>query len=176
MTINAFHIVTSIHDSRTSQRMIDYKARQRRFGGIRPYPYVFPMTDDEEELIAATVCDLVEELNLTITAFNLCRDHMHLVLVCDPDDVSKIVHRIKGRTARVCNAHRANKGINPLDVTLLKDKSTAFWTQKFGCNPIRSALQYRNTVRYIVNNRIKHKLPENTSLQNIINKFLRSIS
>ena len=176
MTISAFHIVTSIHDSRTSQRMIDYKVRQRRFFGIRPYPLVFPLTAEEEVLIAETVAGLVEELGLVITAFNLCRDHMHMVLVCEPEEVPKIMHRIKGRTARACNAYRANKGINPLDRTLLKDKSTAFWTQKFGCKPIRSARQYRNTTRYILNNRMKHNLPENLKLQSVITKFIRSIS
>lgn len=187
----AFHLVTAVHDSRTSQRMIDYKSRERRFGGIKPHPEVFPMTSDEEELIARTVSEIVSEDRLEIVAFNLCRDHMHLLVICIPDDVPKIMRRIKGKTARVCNASKmcgthtydANKGIHPLDAQHarnaknkptppLKDGSTPFWTQKYGCNPISSAEQYYNTISYIRNNRAKHRLPENPRLQELIDGFL----
>lgn len=187
-----YHITTAIHDSRTSQRMIDYKARQRRFGGVVPYPEVFPLSDIEEVIIAEVVRDLIKELSFEIRAFNVCRDHMHLIVVCEPEEVSKIMHRIKGKTARACNLYRkpispsGNKGINPLDVyihpyvsanqrefptSLLKDKSTPFWTQKFGCKIINSSRQYRNTVRYIENNRTKHKLSPNPQLAYVIREI-----
>lgn len=110
----AYHIVTSLHDSRTSSRMIEYRARERRFFGTKPYQEVYPLTFEEEVLIAQTVRDLVQELDWRIAAFNCCRDHIHLLVVCEEEDVTKIMHRLKGRTARVCNAHRAAKGINPL--------------------------------------------------------------
>src|SRR5690606_13681617 len=99
-------------------------------------------------------------------ALNVCRDHMHLLVRCNAEDVSKIMHRIKGRTARVCNAHRAAKGINPLDATggryeprVLKDRSIPFWTQKYHCKRIKTTDQLVNTLVYIRNNRLKHQLP-----------------
>lgn len=175
----AYHITTSIHDSRTSDRMIKYFARERRFGGTKPYPEVYYLTEREEELITGIVKDLVNELDLRIAAFNICRDHMHLLLVCEESEVSGIMHRIKGRTARVCNAYRAQyarvKGINPLDAyipTVLKDKSTPFWTQKFGCKPIVSQTQFWNTYNYIFRNRAKHGLPDNPRLKAMIVLFL----
>ncbi len=188
----AYHITTAIHDSRTSQRMIDYCARERRFDGEKPLPDVNYMSKEIEELIAVTVSEIVNEEKLTIAAFNLCRDHMHILLVCAEDEVPKIMHKVKGRTARVCNKWIANnngnlhnKGINPLDdkcnpldgkysTTKLKDGSTPFWTQKYGCNPIKTSEHYWNTVNYIEKNKVKHNLPNNPKLQAIIQCFVKS--
>lgn len=183
----AYHITTAIHDSRTSQRMIDYQARQRRFDGKKPLPDVNYMSKEIEELIAITVSEIVKVNNLNIAAFNLCRDHMHILLVCAEDEVPKIMHKIKGRTARVCNkwiAHNnenLHKMGNPLDAldgkhstTKLKDGSTPFWTQKYGCNPIKTSEHYWNTVNYIEKNKVKHNLPNNPKLQAIIQCFVKS--
>lgn len=172
-----FHITASLHDSRTSKRMIEFSARQKRFGGQKPKALIFPLKRSEEELIATTVEDLVNEFDLSIPAFNLCWDHMHLVLYCCADEVPVIMHKIKGRTARECNKLRAStgnfppKGINPLGRTVLKDKSTPFWSQKYYCKPITSELQLKNTINYIVNNKVKHGLPENNELEKIISRF-----
>lgn len=190
----AYHLTTAIHDSRTSQRMIDYRARERRFNGKKPLPDVNYMSSKIEELIAITVSEIVSEEKLNIAAFNLCRDHMHILLVCAEDEVPKIMHKIKGRTARVCNKWIALnndnlqnignpliKGINPLDAlddkrntTKLKDGSTPFWTQKYGCNPIKTSEHYWNTVNYIEKNKVKHNLPNNPKLQAIIQCFVKS--
>jgi hypothetical protein len=43
-TKTAFHITTALHDSRTSQRMIDYKVREKRFNGTLPEPQIFLRT------------------------------------------------------------------------------------------------------------------------------------
>jgi REP element-mobilizing transposase RayT len=168
----AFHITTALHDSRTSDRMVKYKARERRFEGTKPDPEVFPMTKEEEELIASTVADIVREDKLNIAAFNLCWDHMHILLVCEEEDVPKIMHKIKGRTARACNMLR-NKGINPLDV-LHKDGSTPFWTQKYGCKPVTTEEHFWNTYNYIENNKVKHDLPKNPKLEKIIFGFVKT--
>jgi REP element-mobilizing transposase RayT len=167
-----FHITTSLHDSRTSERMIKYKARERRFEGTKPDPEVFPMTKEEEELIATTVADIAKEDNLNIAAFNLCWDHMHILLVCEEEEVPKIMHKIKGRTARACNVLR-NKGINPLDA-IRKDGSIPFWTQKYGCKPITSDDQFWNTYNYIEKNKVKHDLPKNPKLEKIILGFVKT--
>jgi hypothetical protein len=247
LSVFGFHVTTAIHDSRTSPRMVKYKVRQMRFHGKKPEAEVFPMTEPQEELIAHTVAKITEKEGLKIAAFNLCRDHMHLLLLCSREEVPGIMRRIKGRTARVCNqademafaaclarrcAH-TNKGINPLvpracacarpcmcppgydrcsDVcdgscadtrhcgcskgaagsasdaesnpatavshtspnTMLKDGSRPFWTQKYGCKPIRSEKQLFNTIRYIQRNREKHRLPPNEALVSIIQSFVIS--
>lgn len=174
-----FHLTTNLHDSRTSRRMILYRARERRFHGTLPYPDVYYMSAEEEFLIAKEVLSLSTEMGFVVVALNLCRDHMHLLVYCTGDEVPKIMHRVKGRTSRACNAHRAVKGINPLDATggkyeprTLKDKSIPFWTQKYHCKVIRNSDQLLNTINYIRNNRKKHGLPINPALQNVIDNQL----
>lgn len=177
-----FHLTTNLHDSRTSSRMVIYKARERRFNGTLPYPDVYYMSMEEEVLIAKEVFLLSKELDFEVITLNVCRDHMHLLVYCERDEVPKIMHRVKGRTARVCNAYRAakNKGINPLETLdatngkyeprTLKDKSIPFWTQKYHCKVICNPDQLRNTIAYIRNNRKKHGLSINPALQNLIDK------
>ncbi|MDR0802810.1 transposase [Fluviicola sp.] len=172
-----FHLTTNIHDSRTSARMITYRARERRFNGTLPYPEVYYMSMEEEFLVAREVFILAKELEFELVAMNVCRDHMHLLVYCDEEKVSKIMQRVKGKTARVCNAHRATKGMNPLDATRgvyeprkLKDKSIPFWTQKYHCRRIRSTDQLSNTLAYVENNREKHGLPFNSALQELIDQ------
>ncbi|WP_343747894.1 transposase [Fluviicola sp.] len=172
-----FHLTTNIHDSRTSNRMIRYRARQRRFNGTLPYPEVYCMNMEEEYLVAREIFVLVKEMGFGLAALNVCRDHMHLLVYCEEAEVPKIMSRVKGRTARVCNAHRAAKGIHPLDATrgvyeprTLKDKSIPFWTQKYHCRRIRSTDQLSNTLAYVINNRKKHGLSFNSALQELIDQ------
>lgn len=184
-----FHITTSLHDSRTSERMITYKARERRFEGTKPHAEVFPMTKEEEELIAQTVAEIVKEDNLNIAAFNLCWDHMHILLVCEEEEVPKILQKIKSKTARAVNIFRgktivsekegdhSTKGACSLDETVVYsrgEKQNSLWTQKFGCNPINTDEHFWNTVNYIENNKVKHKLPKNPKLEKIISTFVKT--
>lgn len=179
MNRRPFHVVTSLHDSRTSHRMIDYKARERRFYGTKPFPEIYYLSGEEEVIIAEIVRDLSKALDWKIAAFNCCRDHIHMLVICSEEEIPKIMHRLKGKTARVCNAHRAVKGINPLDATngrytptVLKDKSTPFWTQKYYCKPIPDLEYYWNTVNYINENRVKHGLPDHPKLKSTIESFV----
>ncbi len=153
-----WHITTAIHDSRTSQRMIDYKVREKRAMGTMPEPQINFLTDKDEMVIAETVLVLVKEQNLNILAFNVCKDHIHIVLVCEEEDVNEIVRKIKGRTAREVNL---NNGLQPL-VKEKGEKSIPLWTQKFGCKEIVDENQLVNTINYIKTNRAKHQLPDNS--------------
>lgn len=101
-----WHITTALHDSRTSQRMIDYKVRERRDLGTNPFPNVKYLEQDEEQLITQTVYEITKEDNLNVLAFNVCRDHIHLLLVCEEDEVTRIVQKIKSKTARAVNLKR----------------------------------------------------------------------
>lgn len=154
-----WHITTAIHDSRTSQRMIDYKVREKRAMGTMPEPQVKYLTDNDEMVIAETVAVLVKEQNLNVLAFNVCKDHIHIVLVCEEEELDEIVRKIKGRTAREVNI---SNGIKPL-VQEKNEKSIPLWTQKFGCKEIVDENQLANTIQYIKTNRTKHNLPDNSN-------------
>ncbi|PWA06834.1 Eco57I restriction-modification methylase domain-containing protein [Flavobacterium psychrotolerans] len=159
----AWHITTAIHDSRTSQRMIDYKVREKRAMGTMPKPQIIPLTETEETIIVEQVTKIVIEDNLRVMAFNVCKDHIHLLLVCNEEDVSKIVQKIKAKTAREVNIHRGvttTREHTPLPIEKERgEKQNSLWTQKFGCKEIVDDNQLYNTIEYIRNNRVKHELP-----------------
>ena len=163
----AWHITTAIHDSRTSQRMIDYKVREKRDLGTNPLPTITYLEPEDEAVITETIAEIVKEKKLNLLQYNICKDHMHLVLVCEEDELATIMQHIKGKTAR---KHNSNKGINPL-VQKENEKSVPLWTQKYGCNEITTPLQLQNTIEYVKNNRTKHSLPPHSkpTLQNIEN-------
>lgn len=186
----AFHITTALHDSRTSQRMIDYHARARRFNGTKPLPEVFPLTAEEEELIASIVADIVKEDKLIIAAFNLCWDHMHILLICEEEEVPKIMQKIKAKTARAVNILRWKTIVTPREpaplagavapatiekrITQRGKKQNSLWTQKFGCKKVYTEKYFWNALNYIEKNKAKHKLPNNPKLATIIQSFVKN--
>ncbi|MDO9275998.1 MAG: N-6 DNA methylase, partial [Lutibacter sp.] len=68
----AFHITTAVHDSRTSQRMIDFKVREKRDLGTNPYPNISYFTEDDEFIITQTIANIVKEDSLNVLAYNIC--------------------------------------------------------------------------------------------------------
>lgn len=98
-----WHITTAVHDSRTSDRMIEYKVRLLRDHGTRPYPEPMLLSEQEEIIITETVAKIVAEDKLNVLAYNICFDHMHLLLVCEKEEVPRIVGKIKSITARTVN-------------------------------------------------------------------------
>ncbi|MGV8945438.1 MAG: Eco57I restriction-modification methylase domain-containing protein [Lutibacter sp.] len=180
----AFHITTAVHDSRTSQRMIDYKVREKRHHGANPYPTVNYFTNKDEFIITQTIATIVKEDHLNVMAYNICADHIHLLLVCEEEEVSKIVQKIKSVTSKEIHKTREQDAVltrehaplpidslhAPLSIEqdaastrehapLSKQNVLPLWTQKFGCKEIESEIQLTHTLEYIKNNRSKHNLP-----------------
>ena len=102
----AFHITTATHDSRTSERMIKYKVRERRDHGTRPLADPEWLSVEEELIVTKLVSEIVIEDQLNVMAYNICEDHMHLLLVCEEEEVQRIMQKIKSKTARAVNIHR----------------------------------------------------------------------
>jgi type I restriction-modification system DNA methylase subunit/REP element-mobilizing transposase RayT len=183
-----YHITTAIHDSRTSDRMITYNVREKRANGAIPEPQVIWLTEEEETLITKTVVEIIEQDNLNVLAYNICRDHFHLLLVCEEQERDRIVQKIKAKTARAVNILR---GVTIPTSTITRDhtpdsritrehaplslvkeaplsidteektrgeKQNSLWTQKYGCKEIKDEQQLNNTIEYIRNNRVKHEL------------------
>ena len=178
-----YHITTAIHDSRTSKRMEKYKVRERRDMGTNPYPNVIYFTPEDDFLISKTIASIVKEDDLKVLAYNICADHIHLLLACDLEEIPAIMQKIKGRTSFECNKfykenykgnYKGNykeqyKGLKPL----AQDKETKnkpLWQQKYSApKEVTTTQQLYNTIKYIQTNRAKHELPEhNSDVQNII--------
>lgn len=179
MNKKPYHITTAIHDSRTSSRMIKFKVREKRDLGTNPYPTIVYFNADEELIVTETISKIVKEGNLKLLAYNICRDHIHLLFVCDIEDISKIMQKIKGRTSFVLNKQRREndgKGFKPLAVEK-KKKSKPIWQQKYSApKEITSEEQLQNTINYIEVNRRKHQLkPHSIKLQSIINYMCTSL-
>lgn len=186
----AYHITTAIHDSRTSDRMRKYKVREKREAGTNPYPNVIYFTPTEDQLITETIAEVVHENQLHLLAYNICGDHIHLLLVCELEEIPSIMQKIKGRTSykhgqynkgtedqREVTTH--DKGLKPLDKETVEEKQhqnthkKPLWTQKYSApKEIATEEQLQNTIKYIKSNRKKHELPpHDRDLQNVIDNM-----
>ena len=182
----AWHITTAVHDSRTSERMVEYEVRRLRDHGTRPKPEPMLLSEEEEIIVTETVSKIVREDKLNLLAYNICFDHMHMLLVCEEEEVPKIVGKIKSMTARAVNiamgrtvpmmetpigtTAAATRGHAPLSVPAAENLSDEkpsergntqcpLWTQKFGNTYIDSEEHLYNAIQYIQTNREHHELP-----------------
>jgi REP element-mobilizing transposase RayT len=111
--LKAYHLTTAVHDSRTSDRMVQYKVRQRRDLGTNPYPNVVYFTDADDLIISQTIAGIVKEDGLKLLAYNICADHLHLLLVCELEDIPRIMQKIKSVTSKVLEReHNAARDAN----------------------------------------------------------------
>jgi REP element-mobilizing transposase RayT len=185
-----YHITTAIHDSRTSDRMRKYKVREKREAGTNPYPNVIYFTPTEDQLITETIAEVVHENQLHLLAYNICGDHIHLLLVCELEEIPSIMQKIKGRTSYKHGQYNKgtedqtevtthDKGLKPLDKETVEEKKhqnthkKPFWTQKYSApKEITTEEQLQNTIKYIKGNRKKHELPpHDRDLQNAIDNM-----
>jgi type I restriction-modification system DNA methylase subunit/REP element-mobilizing transposase RayT len=151
----AWHITTATHNSRYSQRMFDNYVKLGEPVWLTP---------EDEEIITRTIAEIAEADKLNILAYNICGDHMHIALVCEEEEVPKIVGKLKSMSARAANisAGRTVSAVGTMGHAPLHrgETQTPMWTQKHGCKEITSKEQLYNTIEYIRNNRRKHGLPE----------------
>jgi len=89
-----WHITCATHNSRYSQRMLDHHV---------VWGDAVWLSDKEEIIVIETIAKIAKEDNLNIIACNVCGDHLHLLLVCEEQDVPKIVGKLKSISARECN-------------------------------------------------------------------------
>ena len=145
--------------------------------------------DEKDEIkVAGFIRDIVKEDDLRVLAFNICGDHVHMFLVCAPDELSNIVRKLKGKSAQKYKEY----------LQIEKEKKFHLWAQKFSKTIIRPSREgnnlhrnkglgdkglqplvaenihshFHNTIKYIQRNREKHNLPNNKELQLIIADML----
>jgi REP element-mobilizing transposase RayT len=151
-----FHVTCVMHNTRISQRMMDYKIKIDEPEFLEP---------EEEEKLIEILCEIIKEDKLKVLAINLCADHLHFVISCRPELLSAIAGKLKSKSARVFNIWRgittpdeeSARGHDPLSK---RETQNNLWAQKFNRKLIRSEKQFWNVIQYIENNRLKHQLPE----------------
>lgn len=92
-----WHVTTATHNSRYSQRMFDNHV-------VRGEAEWFDTED--EIIITETVKEIAISDKLNILEYNICGDHMHILLVCEEEELTKIVGKIKSVTAKIRNRKR----------------------------------------------------------------------
>ena len=144
-----YHITWVTHNSRVSQRMIDYNVEKEQ--GVR-------LNDKAEIKITEIINNIVCEKNITVYAYNICGDHVHMLIECEENEISNVVRQIKGKSSQLYKAYLGKQA----------QDSFHLWAQKFNKWLVQSEDQLRSVVLYIVHNREKHGLPENKGLQPLV--------
>src|SRR5690606_14646013 len=107
------------------------------------------LNQELEILVTKEIADIVKEDNLNVMAYNICGDHIHMLLVCEPDELSNIVRKVKGRSSQKLKEH----------LGVPKEEKFTLWAQKFNRKPITDRDGLANVQQYIFHNREKHNLP-----------------
>lgn len=97
--LTAYHITLTTNDSRTSERMIRYKVRLRRHSGTRPSPDPIRLCPEEELLMARIIGKIARDYDLKLLAWNICLDHVHLLILCKPSELNTLIGKLKGRSS-----------------------------------------------------------------------------
>ena len=147
----AFHVTWVTHNARTSQRMIEYKVKKGETIWL----------DEELEMVVANeLAAIITEDELNVLNWNICGDHVHMLLVCDPEELANIVRKLKGRSAQKTKEY----------LKVPKEEVFHLWAQKFNRKPIEDEDGLANVFEYIQHNREKHNLPLNKELQLLVSE------
>lgn len=170
--LEGFHIVLTTHNSRTSARMKKYNVRKGP---------ALRLVLEEEIALTRIFGKIIQESGFRCIAYNICVDHVHLILVCSPEKLTAQVQKIKSVSSK--EFHRLNI---PMGHDPLKHKGH-LWSQKFyratldvwELNTItsRPGFIYRdsylqNAINYIRTNRYKHELIISEELELAIQEFV----
>lgn len=92
-----WHVTTATHNSRYSQRMFNCHVELGEAEWL----------DEQDELIITrTIKEIALADKLNILAYNICGDHMHLLLVCEEEELPGIVGKLKSVSAKNRNRER----------------------------------------------------------------------
>lgn len=142
-----FFITWVTHNSRISQRMIDYKIKKGE-------PVFF--NNEQEIEITRYIFSIVKEKEIKVITYNICRDHIHIIIVCKYSELDSIVRILKGKTTFL---YKKNNNISePIKI----------WAQKYNCSFIETEEKLYNSIRYIKNNRKKHNLTESYEIEQLV--------
>ena len=151
--VKAYHITFAIHNSRVSERMITYKVSKGE---------VLNLSEEDELFITKSIGEVIIKNDIKCLAYNISRDHVHILLVCAYKELTEIVRKIKGYSSYSFREY----------LNIPKGEEFHLWAQKYDAKEIDSDKRLYNTIEYINNNRVKHELPENKGLKPLALSFL----
>jgi len=115
------------------------------------------LSSKDEEVLTKIIKEIVIKEKIKILAYNICRDHVHMVIVCTMEEISNIVKKLKGKSSFQYNKR--------------KKKHFPVWAQKFNRRIIHGNEGLENAIDYIERNREQHEL-DNGKYHSIIKQFV----
>ena len=153
--MSIFHVVWVTHNSRVSERMVT-------FGVKRGEPVVL---DDKTEVeVSSYILQVVKENQLIVLAYNICRNHVHMIIASLLAELDSIVAKLKGKSTFLFKKARSITDVYHL------------WAQKYHANEITNDRQLEQVMNYVIHNRQKHNLPVNKGLQPLASQMVTSLS
>nr|WP_242003791.1 transposase [Brachyspira aalborgi] len=123
---------------------------------------VLNLSEEDELFITKSIGEVILKNDIKCLAYNISRDHVHILLVCEDKELPEFIRKIKGKSSQKFKEY----------LNIPKEEVFHLWAQKYDAKEIDSDKRLYNTIEYINNNRIKHELPENNGLKPIILSFL----
>lgn len=96
MELYGYHNVLTTHNSRTSRRM-------QKYVGHRGPARVLSIR--EEIILTQIIGDIISENNYRCMAYNICNDHVHMIIVCAQEELTTIVRKLKSLSSKLFNRH-----------------------------------------------------------------------
>jgi len=90
-------VTTAIHNSRYSQRMFDNHVKLDE---------PIWLSEKDELVITRSIAEIIKEDKLNMLEYNICGDHMHILLVCGKEELPTIAGKLKAVSGRKCNIAR----------------------------------------------------------------------
>lgn len=152
--LKVWFITFVTHNTRCSERM---RKNNVRLGE----PVIF--SDLQEIEITKYFLQIKKENDLRILAYNICREHVHMILVCEDKERDNIVRKIKSKSTYLYKKN--NNMLEPFHL----------WAQKYNYRHVGQDETLENMYHYVMNNRIKHNLPQNKGFKPLVTKMLCTI-
>ena len=89
--VKAYHITFAIHNSRVSERMITYKVNKGE---------VLNLSEEDELFITKSIGEVILKNDIKCLAYNISRDHVHILLVCEDKELPEFIRKIKGKSSQ----------------------------------------------------------------------------
>ena len=91
---NVYHVTWVTHCSRVSARMFEYKVEKKE--GIR-------LDLESEVYISKCIAEIIQNDKIVCHAYNICGDHVHMIIECRAEELEGIVRKLKSNSAREYN-------------------------------------------------------------------------
>jgi len=120
------------------------------------------LDDHSEILITKLIKEILQENNLKCFSYNICKNHLHIVLSCRESQLPFIIRKIKRNSLQ---KYKFFLGIS-------SQTKINLWDKKYRIFSIRNREELENSVNYVKNSRKRCLLSNNVKLNFIIENMV----